>query len=200
MAESEPWDDWSKRRRRNPDDPFEGFFPPEFQQEFEKMREYMNRMMGELMRGFDPSNLQPGRPGQPGQPGGKPGEPYVYGFSVRMGPDGKPQFQPFGNTNPVSPAAKEGAREPLTDVIPDEKQVAVTVELPGASKGDINLHVADEDVTIKVEGGRRYFKRIRLPVPVIPNTANATFKNGILDLTIERAHPGAASGHKVDIQ
>jgi HSP20 family protein len=66
--------------------------------------------------------------------------------------------------------------------------VSVTVELPGAEKGDLSLHVADQAVTVRVDkGARRYHKKIRLPAKVVPGSAKATFKNGILDVTLKRA-------------
>ena len=54
-----------------------------------------------------------------GEPNSKIMGPYVYGFSYKMGPDGKPVFQEFGNVprNGIGPKAEpqEGFREPLTD-------------------------------------------------------------------------------------
>lgn len=195
--------DWRKRRA-NPGD-FPGFpgFPAGFEQEFERMRQEMERMMQDLMRGGFPFGALPGM--QPGGPvaGAKPGEPVVYGFTMRMGPDGRPHFQQFGNARPgvVAPGGVEGAREPLTDVLEGEKEVAVTVELPGASKEDINLHVADERITLRVEGaGRKYYKEIALPARVVPKTANATFKNGVLDITIQREAPAGDPGYRVDVR
>ena len=56
-------------------------------------------------------------------------QPFVYGFSMRVGPDGKPHIEKFGNTeaSPFDMSARApaggsseapgGSREPLTDVI-----------------------------------------------------------------------------------
>jgi HSP20 family protein len=131
------------------------------------------------------------------------GEPFVYGFSMRVGPDGVPHLQPFGSSfgnMPGAPEITEGEspREPLTDVMVGDKDVAITVELPGAEKQDVSLHVAEEEVTVKAEKGRRYHKRIHLPVPVVASTAKATFKNGILDVTVQKKE-GSDQGRKVAI-
>lgn len=197
MTSPDP-NDWRKRRD------FPGFpgFPAGFEAEFERMREEMERMMREMMRGGFPFSGMPGFPPGSMPPGAKPGEPVVYGFSMRVGPDGKPQFQQFGNARPgvPTPAGVEGAREPLTDVLEGEKEIAVTVEIPGAAKEDVSLHVADERVTIRVEGPRKYYKEIALPARVIPKTANATFKNGVLDITIQRESPPKDPGYKVDVR
>lgn len=187
--------DWRKRRD------FPGF-PPGFEAEIERMREEMERMMRDMMRGGLPFGAMPGFPPGPPPPGAKPGEPMVYGFSMRVGPDGKPHIQQFGNARPGIglTAGAEGAREPLTDVLEGEKEIAVTVELPGATKEELNLHVADERITLRVEGPRKYYKEITLPARVIPKTANATFKNGVLDITIQRESPPSDPGYKVDVR
>lgn len=176
---TDSWDDWRKRRRALgfPDDLFVGM-----EAEMERMRTMMNHFMEQAMKGA----------GATGQ------DPFVYGFSMRLGPDGRPHIQEFGNTKPFTPAAEEG-REPLTDVIEGKDAISVTAELPGVEKGDINLHVAEESVTLSVKSGRRYAKEIRLPAPVLPSTAQATYKNGILDITIKRAGGPKDSGQRVRI-
>ncbi|MHB8606594.1 MAG: archaeal heat shock protein Hsp20 [Thermoplasmatota archaeon] len=198
MTTSDPWDDWRKKRRDAGAPDFPGFpFPKDFEKQFEaefaRMAEFMNAFVEQAMTNT-PLSKDP-----------KPGEPFVYGFSMRLGPDGKPQFQEFGNTKPLAPvvgAAPEiqGAREPLTDVITGEREVTVTVELPGVNKEDVNLHVARDAITIRVDAGRKYYKQIALPQPVVPKTSEATFKNGILDVRVERESPPKETGHKVDIR
>ncbi len=191
MANPDPWDEWRKRSRT----PILPGFPAEFEKEFERIREEMERMVALALRGAFPQGL----PGAP-PPNARPGQPFMYGFTMRVGPDGKPHFQEFGNARPLSPDATEGARQPITDVIEGEKDLAVTIELPGVAREEINLHVAEDRITIRVNSGRRYYKEIDLPSPVVPKTANATFKNGVLDLTIERAHARSDPGFKVDIR
>lgn len=116
------------------------------------------------------------------------GDPFVYGFSMRVGADGVPHIQPFGSAARDVPEVglEAGSREPMSDVLEGEKEVTVTIELPGVEKQDVNLHVAEEAVTVRVEKGRRYHKRISLPADVEPSSAKATFKNGILDLSLQK--------------
>jgi HSP20 family protein len=131
--------------------------------------------------------------------GQDPSKGFVSGFSVRMGPDGKPHISTFGNKAAVArgpggaPAISADEREPLTDVIEDEKQVAITMEMPGVDKTDINLNMTEDALEISVDNERRkYHKRVRLPVKVDPATTKATYKNGILDVTVKRLSPGEA--------
>lgn len=182
----DPWDAWRKRHTGD----FPAFFA-EFEKEFARMQGMIDKIMQDAMR----HAASPQR-----------GEPFVYGFSMRVGPDGVPRLQPFGSTlaqGPFNPAqgqvgvVPEG-REPLSDLQESEKEIAVTVELPGAEKEDVNLHVTEELVTVRVEKGKRYAARIRLPAPVEPSSAKATFKNGILDLAL-RKKASSDPGHRVAI-
>lgn len=193
----DPFDAWRKRGLNPRDLPsflaeFEKDFPEffrEFEREFARMQGMMEKVMEDAVRHAS----SPRR-----------GEPFVYGFSMRVGTDGVPHLQPFGSAvhDPaVSGEALEGAqpREPLSDVIESDDEVTLTVELPGVEKGDVHLHVAEDLVTVKVEKGRRYAKRIQLPAPVEPASAKATFKNSILDVVL-RKKSGADEGRKVVIE
>ena len=182
MAPEDPWDAWRKRHFGSD---FPAFFA-DFEKEFARMQGMVERIMEDAMKHASSPHRE---------------QPFVYGFSMRVGKDGMPQIQPFGSAAPFTPEAISGdeVREPLTDVVESDKEVAVTVELPGVEKQDVNLHVAEDAITVKVEKGRKYHKRISLPAKVVPPSAKATFKNGILDVTIERK-ADADDGHKVSIQ
>lgn len=125
--------------------------------------------------------------------GDDPSKGFVQGFSVRMGPDGKPRFSSFGNKPRVDneqggiPRVGADEREPLTDVIEDNASVAITMELPGVEKQDINVHMTEDRLEISVDNDRRkYHKRVRLPAKVDPSTTKATYNNGILDVTVQK--------------
>jgi len=145
--------------------------------------------------------------------GGDPGKSFVSGFSVKVGPDGKPTFDTFGNKPKVGPAAKapgKGAkgiasivsdeREPLTDVIDEGGKIAITMELPGVTREDIDLQMNESDLEISVDTERRkYHKRVKLPAAVDPKTTKATFNNGVLDVTVNKKS-GASSSHKIEVK
>lgn len=182
----DPWDAWRKRQGAE----FPAFFA-EFEKEFARMQGMIDKIMQDAMR----HAASPQR-----------GEPFVYGFSMRVGPDGVPRLQPFGSTMGPTPVSSEGAapgltqgREPLSDIQETENEIAVTIELPGVEKKDVQLHVGEDAVTLKVEKGKRYAARIRLPAKVVPSSAKATFKNGILDLTLQKQE-AADPGHRVSIE
>jgi HSP20 family protein len=179
------------RKPKRDDDPFADFFA-DFEKEFARMQTYMNSLMEEALKNAE---IPKGE--------NRPGNPFVYGFSLRIGPDGKPQIEQFGNTPRPSPEiAVEGGREPITDLIQHPEHYSVTVELPGVEKEDIQVWVADQRLTIKVDtAARRYYKEIDLPGPVKSDTTDATFKNGVLDVTVKRDQPRQApAGTRVNVK
>lgn len=178
MAPEDPWDVW--RKRGFPGFPPGSGIPPDFFAEFEKEFARMSGMINRIMEDAMKHASSPQRD-----------QPFVYGFSMRIGKDGVPQLTPFGSaSNPVTHAldpAQEEVREPLTDILESDKEISVTVELPGVEKENVSLHVAEEAITVRVDKGpRRYRKTIQLPAKVVAATAKATFKNSILDVTVAR--------------
>lgn len=179
------------RRRKDDDwdDDFFGDFFEDFGFDFEKVNDRMRRIMERMIKNSDEHMIGP----------------YVYGFSYKVGPDGKPSFQEFGNIpNRPTLSDKVGeteVREPLTDINYDKDKVYLTFELPGISKENIDLKVSENEVTINVaEGSRKYFKNVALEEPVKPESAVAKFTNGILDLTLELVRKGNEKGKSVKIE
>lgn len=123
--------------------------------------------------------------------------PFVYGYSMTIGPDGKPRIREFGNVKPsLKPEAfgitrprldvKE-EREPLVDVISTDGEVKVIAELPGVEKEDIKLHGTENTITLSVDTPqRKYFKDIELPAKVKIKEVKTTYKNGVLEVTLPK--------------
>jgi len=115
--------------------------------------------------------------------------PLVYGYTVTVGPDGRPVVREFGNFKPtptgmVKPSEE---REPLVDVIPGDKVVQVVAEMPGVEKEDIKLEATEDELIISAESEKRkYRKVVKLPCKVDPKEAKATYKNGVLEVTLNR--------------
>ncbi len=139
---------------------------------FEEM-ERMDRLMDDMMRkAVEMPKMQEGV------------SPFVYGFSMSVGSDGKPVIREFGNVEPSArgPLLKE-EREPLVDVMDEGREVVVVTELPGVEKDEIKLDSTDRALRISVESAkRRYLKELDLGHLVDPRTAKATYKNGVLEV------------------
>lgn len=115
--------------------------------------------------------------------------PFVYGFSMSVGSDGKPVIREFGNVEPSArgPLLKE-EREPLVDVMDEGKEIVVVTELPGVEKDDIKLEATDRTLKISVDSAkRRYFKELDLGHLVDTRTVKATYKNGVLDVRFAKS-------------
>lgn len=128
--------------------------------------------------------------------------PYVYGFSITIGPDGKPIVREFGNVRRIQgkPRISE-EREPLVDVIEDEDQVTVVAELPGVDKNDIKVRATEETLIISAKGlDKKYYKEIPLPAKVRPETAKASYKNGVLEVKLEKKEKSKEEFKGVEIK
>ena len=114
--------------------------------------------------------------------------PYVYGFSITIGPDGRPVIREFGNVKRglTGTQVKEEEFEPLVDVMEEDDTITVVAELPGAKKDKIKVKVGEDYVEIRASNGKKYYKKVRLPSKVKPETAKASFNNGVLEIVIEK--------------
>jgi HSP20 family protein len=125
--------------------------------------------------------------------------PFVYGFSYTAEPGKEPIFQEFGNIKPshrgIEPS--EG-REPLVDVMSEKDKFKVFVELPGVEKEKVKLDVADDSVEIKTDDEKKFYKMIYLDSPVDPESAKASYKNGILTLELDKKEKRKGKEVKID--
>ena len=170
---------WSRRWRRI----FE-----EMEREFEEIERMMSEMLRDITEGAEYVR-----------------GPYVYGFSVTIGPDGRPVIRRFGNVRPpvIEEEREKSYREPFIDVITDEKEnvVKVIAEMPGVSKDKISIEATEREVRITAENGdRRYKTKVDLPVEVDPKSAKARYNNGILEITFKPKEPIKEEGTKIKVE
>ena len=131
--------------------------------------------------------------------------PYYYGYQITVGPDGKPKVREFGNVRPTARGLVEqsGIREPMVDTAINEKENAliITAEMPGVTKQDIKVNVADEFVSIHSEQGeKKYHTDIPVNVQLDDSSAKATYSNGILELKIKLKQAPKLKGKEVKVE
>ena len=132
--------------------------------------------------------------------------PFVYGYSVTVGPDGKPNVTEFGNFKAETQLGKthmaiKEERDPLTDIIDADGEVRVIVELPGVEKKDIKLSGTDDKLTISVETPeRKYFKEVELPAKVDAKKATSAYTNGVLDVTVPKKKQEKTESRNIKIE
>ncbi len=124
----------------------------------------------------------------------------VYGYSMRVGPDGKPQIREFGNVKPqqgpggvIMHGGEEGRppqksepteeREPLVDLFSSGGKTTVVAELPGVAEEDIEISLGGKRLEISVDKGeRKYFREVELPKKFDKKKMKKTYNNGVLEL------------------
>ncbi len=201
MSEEDWRSRWFKRRRR----PFFGSsFFGDIDEVFRDMEEMMESEFKELFRKA-PKNLIQERTLPDGTKVTSWG-PFVYGYSVTMGSDGKPQVREFGNIKPETRMRgphidiKE-KREPLADVMTTNGEIKVIAELPGVDKKDIKLHGIEDRLTISVDTPQhKYYKEVELPAKIAPKKAKSTYKNGVLEVTLQKRKEEKPKGELIDIE
>ena len=110
--------------------------------------------------------------------------PLFYGYTMTVGPDGKPSVQEYGNVKPDRSHISD-AREAIVDTIVDEKEkvVKLIAEMPGVEKTDVKILFDKNVVDITAEHGeKKYHCKVPLQHKVDENSGKATYKNGILQL------------------
>lgn len=111
----------------------------------------------------------------------------VYGFSIRT-LAGKPVIESFGNIRETAkgPVVEE-VREPMVDVFDEKDHILVIAELPGVSESEIKIEVAGDILNLAAsDRDRKYAKEILLPGKVKPDSVKTSYKNGILEITLEK--------------
>jgi len=134
--------------------------------------------------------------------------PFVYGYSITIGPDGKPQVREFGNVKPEArPRPRKPRldikeeREPLVDIIDTDGQVKVVAELPGVERENIKLHGTEKSLTISVDAPqRKYYKEVDLPAIVDPKGAKSTYKNGVLEVSMQKKNEEKPKGEPIRVE
>ena len=186
--------DWQRKRRNK--DPFFGDIDDVFRE--------MEKMMDEELKNFTenvPKEYVKERKLPDGSTAKELG-PFVYGYSMKIGPDGKPEIQEFGNIKKglKGPPQVKEEREPLVDIVDEDDKIHVVVELPGVEKKDIKLHGTDDSITISVDTPQsKYYKDVELPVKVRVREANSTYKNGVLEVVLPKADQKKPEGQPIGI-
>ena len=180
-----------------------------------------DEMRREMERGFENAfkNVQDQAPKDlvkeyqtPG--GGKVREygPFIYGYSMTVGPDGKPKVREFGNVKSPFSSSKQGSfftrplisseREPLADITTTDKEVKVAVEMPGVSKENIKISIYDNTLEVTTTGTeeRKYHEVIDLPLETDIETATSTYKNGILEIVLKKKQQSKPKGKQINVE
>ncbi len=110
-----------------------------------------------------------------------------------------------------------GTFAPRIDVSETDREITVSAELPGLDEKDIDVSLSDDMLTIKGEKkdekedkGKDYYRMERsygsfsrtipLPVEVQADKVDATFKKGVLTVTLPKSEQAVKAAKKVTIK
>ena len=128
--------------------------------------------------------------------------PHYYGYTMAIGPDGKPVVKEYGNVKPGLLPTSD-TREPLVDTLVDEKEkvLKLVAEMPGVEKKDVQVVVEDKTVQIDAEHGeKKYHAKVPIKFKVDKDSAKASYTNGILELKFKLVEHEKPKGKTVEVQ
>lgn len=88
-----------------------------------------------------------------------------------------------GSQSPSEEAVQTGAPEP-DEVIEGRDRVTYLLNAPGYSKEEFLVSVLDDQVEVKTKD---FLRRRGLGSPVDPESAQTTYRNGVLSVTLKRS-------------
>lgn len=178
-------DDWITPR------PFRGFgFFDGFENQFRQMEQEMDNLFNKMISGKLSSQNDPNT--------------QFYGWTYQVGPDGKPHYQEFGNipnihSSQPKPQLHQSHESPI-DIQDGDKEIYITMELPGVKKENIKLETLDNILKIEInDDNPPYRKEIDLKTDINEKKTEATYNNGILCITLEKLKP-KKKGRKINIK
>jgi HSP20 family protein len=128
--------------------------------------------------------------------------PYYYGYTMTIGPDGKPVVKEYGNVKPALLPTSD-VREPFVDVLVDDKEkvLKLVAEMPGVEKKDIKIVVEGRTVNLDAEHGeKKYSAKVPVKQKVDEDSVKATYANGILEVRFNLKEDEKPKGKTVEIE
>jgi HSP20 family protein len=114
---------------------------------------------------------------------------------------------------------QQGLWSPQVEVRERGNNIVVRADLPGLSRDDVDVEVDDDTLIIRgerhndwedqneQEGYYRsersygtFYRAIPLPEGVDPNACNATFKDGVLEVTLPKPKEAQSKGRKIEVR
>jgi len=103
---------------------------------------------------------------------------------------------------------------PPVDIYEDDEGLILIVDLPGMQRDGIDLQIDDAGLTIEGERDRvessneirlerpsgRFRRSFRIGIPIDPSGAQATYREGVLRVTIPRAAPRGSARVRVEVE
>ncbi|MDQ4073246.1 MAG: Hsp20/alpha crystallin family protein [Thermoproteota archaeon] len=199
-------DEWFRRFFGRGERVGRGSFFDEMMREFEEMRRDMERMYENELKNMEtkiPKELVREYTAPDGAKVRRVG-PIVYGYSMTIGPDGRPHIKEFGNIKPSglggTPKMITSEREPLIDIAATDKEIKIVAEMPGVKKEDIKVNAYDSSVEIMTDDPqRKYHQVVDLPAETDIENVRSNYNNGILEITFGKKQQSKHHGKEIKV-
>jgi HSP20 family protein len=123
----------------------------------------------------------------------------------------------WAQRNAFSPSAAEGAWTPRIEAFQKGDRFIVRADLPGLKKDDVQVELTNDALTIQGELRKeqdqqhdgyyhsereygQFYRTVPLPEGVISESAQASFKNGVLEISMQAAPAEANRGRRIEIK
>lgn len=131
-------------------------------------------------------------------------------------------FEDFGGRGWLTPMLDkaqlpQGPWSPQVEIFERDDELVLRADLPGLTKDDVNVEIANDGITI--EGERRsehketaegyfrsersygkFYRRIPMPDGAKAEDANASFSNGVLEITLPVLKRGERKSRRLEIR
>jgi HSP20 family protein len=140
----------------------------------------------------------------------------LFGDLTGSGP-GRPQASGLSTPPSATGMASQGFWYPQVEVAERGGNLVVCADLPGMRKEDVHLEIHNDFLVLRGErrqeqtrneGGiyrsersyGQFYRTVPLPEGVSPDQARASFKDGVLEVTIPLPQQEPRQGHRIEIQ
>lgn len=159
----DPW--WRRRKRKAP-------WYSEIHEELEKLAVLIDETMQKVFENSDKPLVRRNR---------------VRGFSIKTDSNENPEIRELDSLRPWQEDEFADEAEPLVDLVEDDTKLVVLVALPGVKKDAIDLRVTENCLIVSVDAADfEWYDELRLPTKVKPKSAWASYKNGVLEVRLEK--------------
>ena len=137
------------------------------------------------------------------------------GFTVHIADELEVYFNEVAHGRPIGFVGSLKWKPP-TDVYETADAVVVHMDIAGMLPGDFHIELADGILTIsgerlpRREGKRHYHamevqigpfeRRLRIPAPVDPNSVQASYEAGFLEVRLHKLAPRGSGTHSVRVE
>jgi HSP20 family protein len=175
---SDPW--WRRRKKKGP-------WFDDIQDELERLGDLIDETM---QKAFENSaDKVPVRRNR------------VKGFSVKTDSKRKPKLREFDSRQSLDEEEFYDEMEPLVDVIEDDVSLVVLAALPGVKKDAIDLRVTPSCLRISVETDEfEWCDELNLPAKVKPKSAFASYKNGVLEVKLNKSKKVVRNNDRIPVK